>query len=146
MGTPINLIYYGADLLSSFALSALLDRPDGAAPRKSEFFTHALFAGVSGLVWGMIPPSLGIVKAAMGAVDRAMWRAAWMALVDDLVKVLAYPDTESKTGKALVVGIQALLILFSVLWVFFMVHVGRDEMVKGATSDPRGKEDPIPEA
>ena len=143
MRTPFNIIYYGIDLISSFALSAVLDRPESAAPRRSELFVHALLAGVSGLVWGVIPPSWGLARAVMGAVDRAMWRASWMALVDDVVKVLAYPDTGRKTGKALVVGVQALLILFSVLWVFFMWNVGREGVINAMNAESESSEGPV---
>lgn len=143
MRTPFNIVYYGVDLISSFALSVVLDRPESAAPRRSEFFVHALLAGVSGLVWGVIPPGWGLARAAMGAVDRAMWRAAWMALVDDVVKVLAYPDTGRKTGKVLVVGVQALLILFSVLWVFFMWTIGREGILNAMNAESESNEGPV---
>lgn len=124
MGTPFNLVNYILDLLSEYGLGAALDRPEGMPRKWSDFLVYALATGVSGIVFDMIPRNWGLAWTIVGALDRTLWRASWMALVDDVVKVLGYPRTEQKRGKVLVMGVQGVLIAVSVMWVYFVWWAG----------------------
>jgi hypothetical protein len=119
LGTPFGLLNYALDIVASYSIGGVLDRPEGAPPRRSEFFVHALATAASTLVFNFIPPSWGLAWTAMGAIDRSMYRAAYLALVDDVVRILAYPEMGSKKEVAVVVGVQAVLIAVSVMAVHF---------------------------
>jgi hypothetical protein len=112
-------VLYALDIVASYSIGGVLDRPEGAPPRRSEFFVHALATAASTLVFNFIPPSWGLAWTAMGAIDRSMYRAAYLALVDDVVRILAYPEMGSKKEVAVVVGVQAVLIAVSVMAVHF---------------------------
>ncbi|KAF1965075.1 hypothetical protein BU23DRAFT_561407 [Bimuria novae-zelandiae CBS 107.79] len=136
LGTPFGLLNYLLDLLASYGVGAVLDRPEGAPPRRSEFLVHVLATAASTVVFGMIPPSWETAWTIMGSVDRVMYRSAWMALVDDVVKVLAYSDLSTKKVKVGVVGLQALIIFVTVLWLHFLFVVRRREIVEREFTSP----------
>ncbi|KAF9731725.1 hypothetical protein PMIN03_008525 [Paraphaeosphaeria minitans] len=121
LGTPFNLFNYLLDVLASYGVGAVLDQPEGAPPRRSEFFVQALLTTASTVVFGFVPPSWTWTWVIMGGIDREMYRAAYLALVDDIVRVLGYPEVGSKRGKALVVAVQAVFIAVSVMWVHFFI-------------------------
>lgn len=136
LGTPFNLMNYVKDLFAIYGISAVLDRAEGEPPRKSEFFAHALIACATTLLFGFTPPSWETTWVIMGSVDRVMYRAAWLALVDDVVKVLAYPNLGTKKERVVVLLVQAIMIAISVLWTYFMVVVGGRKMVEADFMSP----------
>jgi hypothetical protein len=50
------------------------------------------------------------------AFDRTVWRAAYVALVDDIIGVLARPNVRTIRGKVTLVGVQACTIVALVYW------------------------------
>ncbi|OAG11155.1 uncharacterized protein CC84DRAFT_1210830 [Paraphaeosphaeria sporulosa] len=124
LGTPFNLFTYLEDLFASYSVRPILDRPEGAPPRPSEFFVQALWTTATTVAFGLVPPSWKWTWSIMGWTDRIMYRAAYLALVDDLVRVLGYPQVASKRGRALVVAVQAVFIAVSVMWVHFFLVLG----------------------
>lgn len=121
LGTPFNLLNYVLDVIASYGIGVVLDRPEGAPPRQSEFFVPALLTTASTVVFGFVPPTWKWAWIIMGGIDRVMYREAYLALVDDVVRVLGYPEVVSKGGKAVVVGFQAMFIAMSVMWVHFFL-------------------------
>ncbi|KAF2444492.1 hypothetical protein P171DRAFT_33551 [Karstenula rhodostoma CBS 690.94] len=130
LGTPFNLLNYILDMFASYSVGAVFDQPEGAPPRRSEFFVQALLTIASTVLFRFVPPSWGLAWTVMGGIDRSMYRAAYLALVDDVVRVLGYPQVESKRGKATVVGVQAMFIAMSVMWVHFFLVLGMREQVE----------------
>lgn len=130
LGTPFDLLNFVLDFFATYGIGAILDQDEGAPPRRSEFFVHGLLTTASSMVFGFIPPSWTWTWIIMGSIDRAMFRAAYLALVDDVVKVLAYPQVGSKRGKAVVVGVQAVIIAVSVMWAHFIYIAGMREKVE----------------
>lgn len=122
LGTPFRLENYIIDVVASYGIGYFLDRPEGKPPRWSEFLVHALWTGASTVLFGLFPP-LSLPWVIMGAIDRTMYRAAYLALVDDLVRFLGYPypTIASKRGRAIVLGPQAAFIAVSILWVYFRI-------------------------
>jgi hypothetical protein len=137
-GTPFTLLNYALDIVANYGIGGILDLPEGAPPRRSEFFVHALVTVASTLVFRFTPPSWGLAWTVMGGIDRTMYRAAYLALVDDVVRVLAYPEVGSKKEVAVVVGVQAVLIAISVMWVHFFYVFRPRGQVENDTPLPTG--------
>jgi hypothetical protein len=124
LGTPLVLVNYLLDVIASYGVGYFLDRPEGAAPRRSEFFVHLMLTAVSTIAMTVTVPSWGIEGNPVVSVDRCMYRATWMALVDDVVKVLGYPEMGRKRDRLLVVGLQALIIFATVIQLYLTFVVG----------------------
>jgi hypothetical protein len=70
----------------------------------------------SAVVQMYIPPDMPQLVFLAMAVDRTVWRAAYVALVDDIIGVLARPDLRTIRGKVTLVLVQAVTIVALVYW------------------------------
>jgi hypothetical protein len=121
-GTPFNVIFYISDVLLSLAADSIIgERPVGTKQRRSEFLTVLLWVFGSNIVQMLVIPidtsGLGLV---VGMVDRTLWRAVYVVLVDDVVGVLTRPHIRTLTGKATLVLVQTIMIL----WMVYVVSAG----------------------
>jgi hypothetical protein len=55
-------------------------------------------------------PLIPGLKHGLWAADNAIWHAAWLALVDDILGVLAKPDVRTFRGKLVCVIMQGFVI------------------------------------
>lgn len=120
-GTPFNVYFHIVDLLASYVIGeAIGERPVGTKQRRSEFFVALLWLAGSWLLWSAVPPSMETLTFLVIVVDRAVWRAAYLALVDDVIGVLSWPDVKSLRGKIVLVSVQAFtisaLVTFALSW------------------------------
>jgi len=120
-GTRFNLLYFIVDLAANYGISAIIGEQDtGGMLRRSGFLVHSLLTAASTLLCGFVPQSWGLLWTFVYALDRTMYRATYLALVDDLIRVLANPDLSTWRGKALVISLQAIFIAVSVMWIHFV--------------------------
>jgi hypothetical protein len=132
-GTPFNLKFVIADVVCSYAMEAVIsERPAGARQRRSEFFVALLWLAGSGILCWVIPSSMGILLSLAGAFDRTVWRAAYVALVDDIVGVLSRPNVRTFSGRITLVLLQSFtitsLVYFALTLARRMVLAGNDVM------------------
>jgi hypothetical protein len=107
-GTPFNLGFFIGDMVLSYMVDLVIPvRPAGTKPRRSEFVVVALCTVVSSALMSVAPPALFFW---VGVVDRTMWRAAYMALVDDVIGVLARPNVRTLKGRVVLLCVQAFTI------------------------------------
>lgn len=119
-GTPFNLQFLIADYIASYVLGyAIGEKP---VKRHSEFLLAIFWVGASALVLNYLLPGNFWVTVA----DRAIWRAAWLALVDDVVGSLERPDVRSAGGRLRLVLVQSGVILGVVWWVQALGRRGRE--------------------
>lgn len=112
-GTPFNFVFFLVDLLCSFAVDRLIgERPIGTPQRHSEFLTVLVWVAGSSLLGFIIPPAVPIVGLLIGAMDRTLWRTAYIALIDDVIGILAQPNVRTLGGKATLFVVQAGTITF----------------------------------
>jgi hypothetical protein len=121
-GTPFNLQFLIIDFIYSYAVGAVIgERPVGARQRRSEFFIALLWVAGSNVIQTLVPPTMPTLASWTLTFDRAVWRAAYVALVDDVVGVLAYPNVRTLRGKLTLVLVQAFtrifLTWFAVSWI-----------------------------
>lgn len=110
-GTPFNLQFFIADFLTGYLISvAIAERPAGTKQRRSEFIVHATLVLINAALMYIVPSGLGFV---LMFLDRMIWRAAYIALVDDVIGVLARPNVKTWQGKVVLVLTQAFTILFT---------------------------------
>jgi len=68
-----------------------------------------------------VPPNMSTLSFLLVAIDRTLWRAGWLALVDDVVAVLSRPDVRTLRGKVTLVLVQAFtitgIVWFVLAWV-----------------------------
>ncbi|KAF2643768.1 hypothetical protein P280DRAFT_466503 [Massarina eburnea CBS 473.64] len=129
MGSPFRLNYYAFDLLLSYVAGELIGERNVGNPRRSEFFVHVLWACGSGLMFTLVPPSWSMLWFLVGLIDRTVWRASWLALVDDIIGVLAYPPLGTQKGKAAVILVQSAVIAVTVLYACFSFAMAREQIV-----------------
>ncbi|OAK94534.1 hypothetical protein IQ06DRAFT_298541 [Phaeosphaeriaceae sp. SRC1lsM3a] len=120
-GTPFNLRFVIADFMLSYAIGALIgERPAGTRQRRSEFLVALLWVIGSGAVPLLLPP-IPTLDFWTGAFDRTVWRAAYVALVDDIIGILAYPNVRTLRGRITLVLAQAFtitsLVYFALAWI-----------------------------
>ncbi|KAF2818799.1 hypothetical protein CC86DRAFT_375641 [Ophiobolus disseminans] len=116
-GTPFNLQFLIADFVLSYVAGFVIgERPVGTQQRRSEFLAALLWVLGSHVVGLYVPPSMPTLWFLATAVDRTLWRAAYLALVDDVVSTLSRPDVRTWRGKATVVAAQAMTIS-ALVWV-----------------------------
>ncbi|KAF3035047.1 hypothetical protein E8E11_001736 [Didymella keratinophila] len=109
-GTPFNLQFFIADFLTGYLISiAIAERPAGTKQRRSEFIVHVTLIAINAALMYIVPSGLGYV---LMFLDRMIWRAAYIALVDDVVGVLTRPNVKTWKGKVVLVLTQAFTILF----------------------------------
>jgi hypothetical protein len=130
-GTPFNLQYIIADVVCSYAMGVVIgERPAGARQRRSDFFVALLWLVGSGILCRTVPSSMGILLFLTGAFDRTVWRAAYVALVDDIVGVLSRPNVQTLSGKITLVLLQSItitsLVYFALALANRMVLAGND--------------------
>ncbi|KAH5749767.1 hypothetical protein HBI17_107090 [Parastagonospora nodorum] len=124
-GTPFNLQFLIADYIASYVLGyAIGEKPH---KRHSEFLLALAWVGASALVLNYLLPGNFWVTVA----DRAIWRAAWLALVDDVVGALERPDVRTAGGRARLVIVQAGVILGVVWWLQAVARRGREIRLGG---------------
>ncbi|KAF2027037.1 hypothetical protein EK21DRAFT_72887 [Setomelanomma holmii] len=117
-GTPFSLQFIIADFMFSFPMgTAIGERPAGSQQRRSEFLTALLWVTGSRLVTILAPPSMPTLSFCVGVVDRTVWRAAYLALVDDIIGVLTRPNVRTFRGKMTLVLIQSFTITSIVYFV-----------------------------
>ncbi|KAH6620528.1 hypothetical protein C7974DRAFT_399942 [Boeremia exigua] len=109
-GRPFDLQFFIADFAMSYGIGSLVgERPTGTKQRRSEFGVHLLWVAASAVSIQLAPSFLTYW---LYLVDRALWRAAYIALVDDIVGVLARPNLKTWKGKITLVLTQSFVILF----------------------------------
>ena len=109
-GTPFSLEFFIADFSISYGIGSLIgERPAGTKQRRSEFGVHLLWVAGNAVLVYFAPSFLSYW---VNVADRVIWRAAYIALVDDIVGVLARPDLTTWKGKVRLVLTQAFTILF----------------------------------
>lgn len=110
-GTPFNLQFLIADFMLSYVMGAAIgERPAGTQQRRSEFFVASLWVAGSWVVTTLVPPSMPTLYFWLLAVDRTVWRTAYLALVDDIIKVLVRPNVRTLKGKLTLVLVQSFTI------------------------------------
>jgi hypothetical protein len=110
-GTPLNLRFLIADFMFSYVIGyAIGERPAGAQQRRSEFCIALLWVAGSGILCMLVPPSMGSLSFVAMAIDRTIWRAAYLALVDDIIGVLSQPNLRTLGGKVTLVLLQSFTI------------------------------------
>ncbi|KAH7406339.1 hypothetical protein DE146DRAFT_439368 [Phaeosphaeria sp. MPI-PUGE-AT-0046c] len=120
-GTPFNLKFLIADFMFSYAIGALIgERPAGTRQRRSEFLVALLWVIGSGVIQLWLPP-IPALYFWTTAFDRTVWRAAYLALVDDIMGILAYPNLRTRKGRITLVLAQAFtitsLVYFALAWI-----------------------------
>jgi hypothetical protein len=115
-GTPFNLVFYMVDLMASYAIGQVIGEREAApVQRRSEFFVHALWAAANHVLMLTIPSSWETLWLLVGMVDRTLFRAMYLALVDDVVRVLGYPRLRTWKDKMVVMLVQAAVITVPVM-------------------------------
>ncbi|USP82707.1 uncharacterized protein yc1106_09981 [Curvularia clavata] len=113
-GTPFNLWFYIIDVALSFVVGQLVgERPE----RRSEFLVALVWILGNHIVMMVIPPNTPVLGFLMTALDRTLFRTAYVALVDDIVGVLTRPNVDTFWGKLNLVLIQTFTIVCLVYWV-----------------------------
>jgi hypothetical protein len=111
-GTPFNLQFLVADFFMSYALGyAIGENPIGTPQRRSEFAVAVCWVAASHVVQLVTGPLGAGVGFWVLVADRAIWRAAYMALVDDVIGVLVWPDYRTFWGRVRVVAVQGVVIV-----------------------------------
>jgi hypothetical protein len=111
-GTPFNVMFFIADFALSYPIGmAIGERPTGTPQRRSEFFVAMLWVVGSMLLQFAVPASMTTLRFWIMAADRCIWRAAYLALMDDVVGVLARPDVRTTRGKVVLVLVQSSVIV-----------------------------------
>ena len=110
-GTPFDLMLFIREFLMSYTIGSVIgERPAGTKQRRSAFATCLPWViGSSVLVY--IAPSF--LEFWLMVLDRVLWRTAYIALVDDIIGVLARPNLETWKGKVVLVLTQAFTITFT---------------------------------
>lgn len=109
-GTPFNLQFFIADFSMSYGIGSLIgERPAGTKQRRSEFGVALLWVVGSAALMQFAPSMLSYPVI---VADRVIWRSAYIALVDDIVGVLARPNMKTWKGKLTLVLTQAFTIMF----------------------------------
>lgn len=110
-GNPFNLQFFIADFMLSYGLGSLIgERPAGTKPRRSEFAAHLPWFLGSGIVIRFGPSFLTWFAV---VADRCIWRATYIALVDDIVGVMGRPHLKTWQGKLRLVLVQSFVIMLS---------------------------------
>jgi hypothetical protein len=110
-GTPFNLRFLIADFMLSYAVGhAIGERPAGTPQRRSEFGVALVWVAASWGLMAYVPPGISEVSYWLTVADRTIWRAAWLALVDDVVGTLVWPDVRRFRGRVGVVVAQSVMI------------------------------------
>jgi hypothetical protein len=110
-GTPFNLQFLIADFMLSYTVEYVIsERPAGARQRRSEFLVVLLWLVGNGILWKLVPPSMWTLSFVVGAIDRTIWRAAYLALVDDIIGTLSRPNVRTFAGKVTLVLVQSFTI------------------------------------
>jgi hypothetical protein len=108
--------------MCSYAIGyAIGERPVGTRQRRSEFLMALVWLAASWVIMAISPLEIPLVFNVVVAVDRTIWRAAWLALVDDVVGTLVWPDVRRLRGRVTLVLAQSVtitgLVFFVVAWV-----------------------------
>jgi hypothetical protein len=111
-GTPFNLQFLIADYIMSYTAGFVMGEP--ARHRRSEFLVALLWLVGSTIVETLIPPSMSSLAFLHLAIDRTLWRTAYLALVDDVVNVLSRPNIRTLRGRVTLICVQAFTITFLV--------------------------------
>ncbi|KAF1923374.1 uncharacterized protein M421DRAFT_425900 [Didymella exigua CBS 183.55] len=110
-GTPFNLQFFLADFATTYLISvAIAERSAGTQQRRSEFIVHLTLVAINAVLIFVAPSFLGHI---LSLIDRMIWRAAYIALVDDVVGVLTRPNLKTRKGNVLLVVTQAFTILLT---------------------------------
>jgi hypothetical protein len=111
-GTPFNLKSLFADFMQSYAIEyAIGENPVGTPQRRSEFAVAVCWVAASHLIQSFFAGLGSSVAFWLQVADRAIWRAAYMALVDDVLGVLVWPDLRTFWGRVRVVLVQGVVIV-----------------------------------
>lgn len=140
-GTPFNLWFYIVDVALSFVADGLVgERPAGTEQRRSEFFVALAWIVGNHLVLRIIPPNTPVLGFFLSAIDRTLFRTAYVALVDDIIGVLTRPNVATFWGKLNLVLIQAFTIVCIAYWVLGFLKRMRQAAVTGSPGDPSESE------
>lgn len=114
-GTRFNPKFFLLDFLLSYvAGSAIGERPEGTRQRRSEFLIALLWLTGSSVVAALVPPSMPTLTFWVLVADKMVWQATYLALVDDVINVLARPNLRTFRGRATVILVQSFTITFLV--------------------------------
>ncbi|KAF9699118.1 hypothetical protein EKO04_003313 [Ascochyta lentis] len=129
-GRSFDLPILIADFFLSHGLGPLIgERPAGTKQRRSEFGVALLWMAGSGMLMQYAPSALSYWVT---IADRTVWRAVYIALVDDVVGVLSRPNVKTWKGKVTLVLTQALTITF-ISWM--LLSWMRDALLELAVDD-----------
>jgi hypothetical protein len=111
-GTPFNLQFLIADFFLSYMVGyAIGENPVGTPQRRSEFAVAVCWIAASHVLKTLFAPLGASVAFWLLVADRAIWRAAYLALVDDVIGVLVWPDFRTFWGRVRVVAVQGVVIV-----------------------------------
>ncbi|OAL49761.1 hypothetical protein IQ07DRAFT_65038 [Pyrenochaeta sp. DS3sAY3a] len=114
-GTPFNPRFFILDFLLSYVAGAAIgERPEGTRQRRSEFFVALLWLAGSSVVTALVPPSMPTLTFWVTVADKMLWQSTYLALVDDVINVLARPNLRTYRGRATVILVQSFTITFLV--------------------------------
>lgn len=116
-GHAFNPQFLVADFVLSYMAGYIVgERPAGTKQRHSEFVATLPWLMISLTGMFMAPLSMPTLSFMLIAIDRIMWRTAYLALVDDVIGVLSRPNVRTLRGKVTLVLAQAFTIT-SLVWI-----------------------------
>ncbi len=111
-GTPFKLGFYISDLVFSYVADNFVGRQTGSRSRQRSEFLRVLpwviGSSLAGLIFPFTASAIGLV---LGTIDRTLWRTAYIALVDDVIDILTWPDMGTWKGKFCILLSQAITII-----------------------------------
>lgn len=145
-GRPFDLSFFIIDFLMTYPFGSLVgERPAGVKQRRSEFGVHLLWAAGS-LALVFLAPSF--LSFGVNLADRVIWRVTYIALVDDIVGILARPNLKTWKGRVRLVLTQAFVILFA-CWMLLrwkrdaILAYQNDEEYQAALAAFKGQQDSV---
>lgn len=110
-GTPFNLQSLIADFILSYVAGYIVgERLAGTRQRRSELLTVLPWLVASSIGKSQIPSTMETLWFFATTIDGILWRAAYLALVDDVIRVLSHPNVKTLRGKATLVFAQSFTI------------------------------------
>lgn len=110
-GTPFDFQFFLTDFSLNYIIGSVIgERVVGTKQRRSEFGVHLLWTLGIGILSYLSPSFLSYF---MAVAERLVWRATYIALIDDLMGVLTRPDLKTWKGKVRLVLVQAFVIFIS---------------------------------
>jgi hypothetical protein len=117
--TTFNLRYFIADFALSYLMGAAIgERPVGTRQRRSQFLVALYWIAGSCLITSLTAATIPALLLWVRAGDRMVRKAAYLALVDDVIAILSRPNARTVRGKCTLILVQAFTIM-ALLWFIF---------------------------